>query len=304
MRIYLSDINLKSIMDIREKLDEDYKPHVLKAYEHRPNHSNVGLFDLIENKHELSSLMCDSGLYVMKEEEKRNKVTFDYNKQFELYSEFIDEYGSYIDLHVAFDAEFEADDCFHINKVYYERMLRYGLKPLYVIHNLSRVEVDYLLNMTNKPEYVAIASARLKSEQDFNKANDIVKDFYKHDIRTHLLGCCSYNRLMKTSAWSCDASSYGRWSSFGRAIFYSENEKKEVTLALSQFTKEGMNADYYQLPEMQDRRHEYENFIGLPFDEIAADSNNLVVVNAYYMKWLEERITNIQKSKGLVFSEW
>ena len=69
---------------------------------------------------------------------------------------------------------------------------------------------------------------------------------YDNGIKVHLLGCASYNHLIAAKyAWSCDASSYGRWASFSKLIYFSKSKNKEITLSIREKDKSGrVNEDY------------------------------------------------------------
>ena len=316
MRIYISDLTTSMIKNINEKVasnGEKFKPHVLFPYSHvGSGRSNGELFKLIENRDLSASLMVDSGTYVMHKLEEDKGISFNYEQGFNDYTNFLKESTDFyneVDYYINYDVSFNVEDAYQVNSNYQEKMESLGLKPVYVIHSLTNSELQYIHN--KKYKFVALSSAMLSQSGDFDKANDIVEILYNQGVRVHLLGCASFNKLSQTYAWSCDASSYGRWSGFAKVIFYSEIEKKEKRLSLSTYNGEGeLNKDFYGLLTNQNLRHEYDDFIyngiGLTLDDIAEDEtgSNLIQANAYYMYYLEQMINRIQESKGIVFPEW
>ena len=318
MRIYISDLSVGLINKIKNKIeggDKDFNPNVLYPYAHvGSGSSNVELRGLIENSDSglYNSLMIDSGTYVMHQKEIKEKIQFDYNKGAAKYIDFLSVIKSFIDFYINYDVSFgyEVDDELitykqEFNTHYQEMLEEKGLKPIYVMHSVCDEEINYILN--KKYTFVSISSAILHGD-DFKKANAKVKELYDRGIKTHLLGCASYNRLQDTYAWSCDASSYGRWAGLGKIIYFSEHENKEKKIAISEYNKEGKrNKDFYLLEKNQKNVLEYEDFIypalGLTVDDIVGDGSggNLIEANAYYMYCLENKINQIQLGKGINF---
>ena len=305
MRIYLSDLSLEILFGIRSKLDENFNPHILMPYDHRIEKSNIELSRLIDKKHMFKSLMIDSGTFVMNQEMEKKNRFFNYREQFNLYKHFIHQESSDFDYFINFDVEFNGDMSLEVNKVYQEELENNGFSPIFVIHSLKRNEIDYILTRSNKPELVAIASARLKNNNEFALAQNIVNELYQNGIKVHLLGCNSFKKLSQTKAWSCDASSYARWSGLKKVIYYSDIAKREIVLSLSKYNKKGqLNKTFYNNDSMLVYKHEYERIIGISIDEIIENDINVLLVNAYYMWLLEERITDMQKKDGITFDKW
>ncbi|MBR4634397.1 hypothetical protein IKO50_05660 [bacterium] len=319
MRIYISDLSLGMIQDIRKKTDGgsiDFNPNVLYPYAHTGSGSNnVELRKLIDVSGEgyYDSLMLDSGTYVMHQKEIKENIKFDYNNGANKYIDFVSIVGKFLDFYINYDVSYGyVEDGLVIpynqefNTHYQELLESKGLNPIYVMHSVSYEEFKYILD--KKYKFVSISSAILNSK-DFEQANKIVSKLYDKGIKAHLLGCASYNRLKNTKAWSCDASTYGRWASFGKMIYFSENEGREIRLSISEFnSKDEPNKDYYLLRKNQKYVLEYEDYIypalGLTVDSIVGDvtGGNLLQANAYYMYTLENKINKIQLDKGIDFS--
>ena len=310
MRIYISDLTVGLIKNINAK-SNDFFPNVLYPYAHLGSeNSNNELFRLLDNKEIYFSLMVDSGMYVINRMEEEKNIKFDYDNGFIRYCDFIENEKDNIDFYINYDSCFDSDYAKEINSKRQEEMEKIGLKPIYVMHSCSAEEVQYVQERDFK--YVAMSSAILNKQGKFNFANDIIEIFYRQGRKVHLLGCASYLKLSQTYAWSCDASSYGRWAGLQKVIFYSEREKKEVTLSLSRLNSKNIeNNDYYCSLKMKSRRAEYEDFIyptlGYLMEDIAGDEtgSNLIQANAYYMYTLEKKITEIQKNiLGIDFDVW
>ena len=123
------------------------------------------------------------------------------------------------------------------------------------------------------------------------------------------MGIGSYAQLKDSNAWSCDCSSFIQWAASGRAIFLSEVQQNEMKLSFSSHDKNGNpNHDYFNNPANKAVRDECENFIacgiGLDLNDVAADTSKLVMLNAFYLKWLEDVVTQRQKDRSIQFDIW
>ncbi len=299
MKIDITGLTVKDIMEIDAKLDMKFNPSILRAYDH--NKSNQKLLELMLKPNLYKSLKCDSGTFVLNMRGKLERC----ESMFKIYCNFIKKFGNKLDYYINFDAVFLGENAFPVNKGYQERMEAMGLNPVFVMHSFEDYEVDYVLR--KKPKVVSIASAMLKNDAKFAAAIPVVDKMYANGILVHLLGCASYRRLnMALRAWSCDASSYGRWASFNRMIFFSEREGKEVTLSRSSHDGNGEpNDDYFLNPSMLPRLKEYEQFIKplYPVEEVVGSHKALLHANAYSMYCLEKRISEIQKAHNIEFPE-
>ena len=181
-----------------------------------------------------------------------------------------------------------------------------GFIPIPVLHSRDEEEITYYLN--SKYELVAI-SAQVISKLSSKSINLIVDRFNAVGKRVHLLGIGSFAKLKDSNAWSCDCSSFIRWAASGRAIFLSEVQQKEMKLSFSSHDKNGNhNSDYFNNPANKAVRDEYEDFINYELDldlnDVAADTSKLVMLNAFYLKWLEDVITQRQKDRSIQFDIW
>ena len=82
-----------------------------------------------------------------------------------------------------------------------------------------------------------------------------------------------------------------------------------MTLSFSSHNMNGdPNLDYFNNPANKTVRDEYENFIafeiGFDLNDVAADTSKLVMLNAFYLKWLEDVITQRQKNRSIQFDMW
>ena len=307
MRNYVTGIDVDSINFIKSKV-KDFNPNVLRAYDHIS--SNQKLYNLMNNKGIYNTLACDSGTYVIN---SRNLiVNINGNKckkvedYFMNYVSLLKKYYKNFVLYFNFDIMFNGEMSFTINKDYQERLENMGFSPVFVIHNFNNpIEVNYVLN--KKPEYVAIASAVLKGKE-FDNVLPYVKQFYDNGIKVHLLGCASYNHLIAAKyAWSCDASSYGRWAGFNKVIYFSKIMNKEITLSISKYSDDGkLNKDYMFSEKNKCLLDEYRDFISplLPLNRVCAGGKYLTMANAYYMKVLEKIVTDYQKANGVELDRW
>ena len=300
MKIDITGLTAADIINISRQINGGFCPSILRAFDHKK--SNNKIFELMKKPSLYKSLKCDSGTFVLNMKGGLEK-TDDY---FVNYCNFVDEFKDHLDYYINFDAVFLGENAFPVNKGYQERMEAMGLEPVFVIHSLADYEIDYVIR--KKPKLVAIASALLRNEKEFDKIIPVVDKLYANGILVHLLGCASYRRLTKAiKVWSCDASSYGRWASFNRMIYFSESVGKEIKLARSCCTRTGKpNKDYFRNPKMIPFLKEYEEFIKPLFslDEVLDSHQALLHANAYHMYCLEKRITEMQKAQHIEFPEW
>lgn len=162
MRVYISDLTVSMINDINKKTEENgyiFKPHVLFPYAHRESEkNNKELFNIIENSGLCSSIMVDSGTYVMHKLTTQNKAQFDFNRGFKEYTQFISDASEFcgkIDYYVNFDVSFDVSDAYEINSCFQNKMEQMNLSPIYVIHSLDSKEYNFVIE--KKYNIVAIS---------------------------------------------------------------------------------------------------------------------------------------------------
>lgn len=305
MRIYLSGLRLDDVLYANQYYN-DFNPNILIAYNLDKTKSNSDAVQLIQNQNKYNSLMIDSGAYVANVGKLTNSKDFDPEAGFTKLCDFYKLFFNQINLYFNYDILFHGENSFPVNKMYFERMRELGLNPIFVMHSFEQYEIDYILDLN--PAYVSIASANLKGDEKITKALQVTELFYNEGIKVHLLGCASYRTLSKSKAWSCDASSYVQWIASGRLIYYSSISGKEESFALNEFDKNGnYNKDYFDANGMQPYKEEYisfiENISGIQFCELEANDKLSKYANAYYMIYLENLITDIQKKNGVDFTQ-
>ena len=244
MRNYITGLTVDDVEFVRERI-KTFNPHILRAYDHIG--SNQKIHDLIISKNSYKTLVADSGTYVLNELGKRDNAD-DY---FNIWKGFLYKHAKDFEFYFNFDINFNGVLSFEENKKYQEQLESEGFNPVFVIHSFDEKEIKYVLDKNY--EYVAIASAVLKNDDDFKKVVPYVKLFYDNGIKVHLLGCASLKHLIEAKyAWSCDASSYGRWASFNKVIYISKIKKKEVVLSIHEKNSE----DEYNLDYIYDEKNE------------------------------------------------
>lgn len=303
MRVYQSSI-LMSHVERFHNIDENIFLNVLKPFIHGNNDvSNSEILHAIDNRNIFNSLFVDSGVYELFS--RKSNVNFEHS--FNRYATMIKSYHGDIDHYANFDIDFREEPNSPVNKRYQKRLEDMGLKPIPVLHSLNPKEIKYHIDCGYK--FVSISSKVLSGNNGWIAVSKAIDTFYDKGIKVHLLGAGSYNRLKDCKAWSCDCSSFGKWASNGRAIYFSEANQKEVTITFrSCNTKGDMNNDYYNANGMHAIRMEYENnvlsHIELTCDDLAGDPTNVVLANSFYFYLLEKRITEIQKMNGVHFNVW
>lgn len=305
MRIYLSGLRLYDVLFANEYYNPFY-PNILIAYNLDSTKNNNDAVELINNQNEFNSLMIDSGAYVANVGRLTNSKDFEPNGSFRELCYFYNDFKSSINLYFNYDILFKGENSFPVNKMYFELMRDIGLNPIFVLHSFEQYEIDYILKLN--PTYVSIASAKLKGDEQINKALQITEVFYDAGIKVHLLGCASYKILSRSKAWSCDASSYVQWVRAGRLIYYSSISNQEETFTFNEYDKRGnYNKDYIYDDGREIYKNEYMDFIegisAIQLFELEADNNLSKYANAYYMIYLEKLITDIQKKNGVDFTQ-
>ena len=249
-----------------------------------------------------NSLFLDSGTFEL----SRQCGLYDVEECFNKYALSLDSLSGIFDLYANFDPDYKSNERLIVNLSFQDRLEEMGFMPIPVMHSRNEDEINYYLN--SKYELVAI-SAQVISKLSSKSINLIVDRFNAVGKRVHLLGIGSFAKLKDSNAWSCDCSSFIRWAASGRAIFLSEVQQKEMKLSFSSHDKNGNpNSDYFNNPANKAVRDEYEDFINYELDldlnDVAADTSKLVMLNAFYLKWLEDVITQRQKNRSIQFDMW
>ena len=131
MKIDITGLTVKDIMEIDGKLDIKFHPSVLRAYDHKK--SNQKLFELMAKPNMYKSLKCDSGTFVLNMSGKLERC----ESMFKTYCNFIKKFRNKLDYYINFDAVFLGDNAFPVNKGYQKRMEAMGLNPVFVMHSFD-----------------------------------------------------------------------------------------------------------------------------------------------------------------------
>ena len=300
MRIYLSSIAPQVITDLNF-IRPDLRLNVLQPFVFR-NNQGIDADIWRSLKQITNSLFLDSGTFEL----SRQCGLYDVEECFNKYALSLDSLSSIFDLYANFDPDYKSNERLIVNLSFQDRLEEMGFMPIPVLHSRDEEEITYYLN--SKYELVAI-SAQVISKLSSKSINLIVDRFNAVGKRVHLLGIGSYAKLKDSNAWSCDCSSFIRWAASGRAIFLSEVQQKEMKLSFSSHDKNGNhNSDYFNNTANKAVRDEYEDFINYELDldlnDVAADTSKLVMLNAFYLKWLEDVITQRQKDRSIQFDIW
>ncbi|MYL83465.1 hypothetical protein GTA51_10040 [Desulfovibrio aerotolerans] len=257
---------------------------------------------MIEEKPKnINSLILDSGVWAL------NQGTLKHKSNVKIYSKFLTRRKHLFNFYFNYDEKFDGDplEINWANQIYLEDN---GHRPVPVIHSFTKQEINHFLSFEGYYDKIAIGSTLSKDPQHLK---DVVELFYTHNFKVHVFAYGSYKRLLGLKAWSTDCSSFARWVSVGRVIFYSELMKEEVTFSFLPEDRNGNTNDdfidghkykkYNILEEYQD--YIYTN-LGLTKNDLATETILRTVANSFYFSSLEKKITERQISDGLVFDTW
>lgn len=298
MRIYQSSINKKILTELYS-LSPETKVNILRSFKT----DGPGTLDLLDAKiPNINSFMLDSGVYAA------NQGTIKQESNVKIYGNFCLRHGHRFEYYANYDREFgnEGFATNWKNQLYLESI---GLTPFPVVHNISNDEVEQYVNMKDKYKFIAIGSTRLKKEDDVIKTANYL---YDQGFKVHIFGYGSFNRLKDCKAFSTDCSSFARWTSVGRVIYFSKSLGKEIQFSFLPYDKDGSPSEDYIYNHKEDVSNlilnDYQDFIGenlnLSVEDLFTDSDKRTLANSFYFCQLEKDITEIQKNNGVVYDKW
>lgn len=288
MRIYQSSITLDTL-NLLQKHTPEASIHILRSY----LVDGPGTFKLLSFKPQnIKSIALDSGTWSI------NQNTHKHHINAEIYGTFLSDCSKMFSFYFGFDpvhGDDGTEDSIE-NQLYLEKK---KFNPIPVIQNLN-IEVDYYCANSSKYPLVAIGATRKKKHKDLVIAT---KKLHKHGIKVHWFGVGSFAKILDAPVWSSDCSSFAQWLKSGRLIFYDQIKKKEAALATREYNKNGnLNKDYIRNHYLFD---EYQSWLyetlGLSLEDVIFDHKMKLLVNSVYFYQLEQKVTAMQKSRGLIF---
>lgn len=288
MRIYQSSITIDTLK-LLKKYNPEVSIHILRSY----LVDGPGTFDIYkEQPKNVKSIACDSGTWSI------NQDTHKHHINVEIYSNFLADCSNIFTFYFGFDpvhGDDGTEDSIE-NQLYLENK---RFHPIPVIQNLKN-EVQYYCQNRNKYPLVAIGATRKKKHKYLV---DATKELYKHNIKVHWFGIGSFAKILDAPVWSSDCSSFAQWIKSGRLIFFDNLRNREVSFATREYNKSGVpNKDYIRNHYLKEDYEEwlYETF-HLSLEDVIFDHKMKLLANSVYFYQLEQKVSALQKERGLYF---
>lgn len=300
MKIFLSSFTAQVLNEIHERVPNK-KPNVLLSYGIRKN-DDVLIMDRMRKS--VASLILDSGTFSLHTADgsSEEEITF------QGYLNYLKLCDNKYDFYFNFDRNFTTTG-FEENQYYLKQLEAEGFKPVPVVHDYYREEIDYYIDSGYK--LVALGSVMqpgsikfLRNKTDIKYA---VERLIKHDIKIHVFAAASYSQLYDIPVYSSDASSWAQHAATGKILFWNENhESTDKTDMIRFFDRPGLKADnnffFHEYPRLRELE-EYLDSLGITYEDLMGKNMALfrqVVNTAYYMQ-LEEIITKKHAEQGFLF---
>jgi hypothetical protein len=218
---------------------------------------------------------------------------------------YLRQWGKEFDHYFNFDTDF-SEQGFEHNIANQTRMERAGLKPIPVVHNFFKEEIDYYINSGNY-SWLALGSSQSSNFDDFKYAIDQIKKG-NPQIKIHWFGGSSYEWLIKTPVASCDTSSWAKAGKYGYIHYWNEQRSgvnKTDRIYVGGYLKDqdkGNKAyDYVDYPyRKQLEEYLYEKF-KLRYSDLWGyeAAFNMQLVNTRFYAELEARVNQERIKNGI-----
>jgi len=301
MKIYLSSLTYNVLKELGERIPH-HKPNVLLSYGVEKN-DNLLIMDRM--RHLVNSLILDSGTFSLHTADSLSEGVITLKG----YLDYLSVCSEKFDFYFNYDRNFTING-FEEDLECLMEIESNGFKPVPVVHDYYREEIDYYIN-EGRYDIIAFGSVMEPGTIDFLRIKgDIshaVERLIKHNIKTHVFASSTYDMLHDIPVYSSDASSWAQYASIGRIQWWNpekEGEDKTDLIRLRDYTdmKEDGSFFFKDYPHKV-KLKEYLNSMGIVYEDLMGKNLHLFrqVVNcAYYMK-LEEIITKKHKEQGFPF---
>lgn len=300
MKIYLSSLTYAVLKELAERIQKQ-KPNVLLSYGVQKNDD---LLIMDRKRNNVDSLILDSGTFSLHTEDssENEKITL------QGYSDYLSVCSKYFDFYFNFDKNFTTKG-FDENLECLKYLQRKGFKPVPVVHDYYREEIDYYIDQGY--ELVALGSVMAPGKKDFLRLKDdiyhAVERLIKHNIKIHVFASATYNMLHDIPVYSSDASSWAQHAAAGKILFWNEhNESEEKTDLIRMFDyvnlKEDGNFFFKEYPFRRELE-EHLDSMGITYEDLMGKNMHLYrqFVNCAYYMQLEKILTMKHKKKGFPF---
>jgi len=224
------------------------------------------------------------------------------------YIRYLKRFGKYYDFYFSFDRNFTVNG-FEENKKSLERLKKERLKPVPVIHDYYRGEIDYYIG--EGYELVALgsimeegSSKMLRKQKDINYA---VEKLYQNDVKMHLFGASSYKTISHLPLFSCDSSSWAQNNKYGYILYWNPLKEGEDKTDKLFFYDNEINYDptrqYFNEYPFRNKLEMYLGELGITFHNLTSTDKHYYrqLVNVIYYLTIEDIVK--EKHKRLGYSQ-
>jgi len=221
------------------------------------------------------------------------------------YEVYLKYFAEHYDFHFSFDRNFTIYGA-EENRKCLERLQKSGFKPVPVIHDYYRGEIDYYIG--EGYEFVALGSIMENgSDKMLRKQKHIdyaVEKLYQNNVKMHLFGASSYKTISHLPLYSCDSSSWAQNNKFGFILYWNpEKEGENKTDKLFFYDKHkdySSDRPYFAEYDFRPQIEEYYGDLGITYHDLTSTNKHYYrqLVNAIYYLTIEDVIKEKHKQLG------
>ncbi len=306
MNIYQSSMEFFLIQELWERLGKLFKKiNVLLSY---GIPSDVQQFD--NAKELIDNIILDSGAWTLNNKKSGGGIVIT-NKGYEI---FLKKFGHMFKYYFNLDSNFfSTPEGFRENLNNQKKLEEAGLKPVPVIHDYYRFEIDYYIDQGY--DIVALGSIfnpiTKKQERTYSDVAYAVEKLIKlkSDIKIHLFASSSIIYLPKFPLFSSDSSNWSQNSRYGYILYWNENKKgfnKTEKIFFEDFYEEEedkQNRVYFKGCKNHESLEDLTNRLGITDEDLIGLQSyyyRKMINTVYYIK-IEEEITKEHKRQGFLY---
>ena len=291
MRIYHASLNLRTLLHYNMLFPEK-RINVLRSFG-MLDYEMLGFCK--DHRSKMGSLIFDSGTWTL------NNAKYDVAAQinFPAYKDYISTFARYFDFYFNFDSVF-SDDTDEINYQNQLAMEEAGLKPVPVVHDVDRDEIDYYIDKG----YTTVA---LGSKQNSNP--DVLarafEKFSSAGIRVHLFGNMKFSSITDFPIWSCDTTAWAQRGLWG-FIYYWNPHRPDLDQTDKIYMEEYMDITkkYRFMYSNYEYRSDLDEYL---YNDLKITTSDLYgpdgafykgLANLHFYVELEQTVTQIHQKRG------
>lgn len=290
MIIYLSSMNSKILKKYHDKMRKSL--YALISYALLDSDTEVMIS---EKGNMLDGLILDCGAWT---DQKSPHPT-----DIDDYINYLLVAGKHYDFYFNLDQDFDENYFSSLNLRHLLKLEEAGLTPTPVIHSLYDGEIEYYIDRGYKMLALGSSYATRPDALKF-----VFDKFAKYpDVRIHIFGTASYEKLIHVPAYSVDSSSWGTSGKFGELNYWNpESEKVDKTERIyigGYYHPNAVRGDHFLNYHCKTQLEEYlDQTFHFAYEDLLGDNGyyNLQVVNIHYYLELEQRINEEHKRRGFI----